>query len=85
MEPRKRVLDALKRRRKPDHVPFEISFGAFTPRLMKTYKEKTGSDLPPEEYFNFDTRNVIPDQSIQSTDFTRFFAKKPGNEATFNE
>ena len=85
MEPRQRVLDAMKRRRKPDHVPFEISFGAFTPRLMKTYKEKTGSDLPPEEYYNFDTRNVFPDQSIQLTDFTRFFPKKPGNEATFNE
>jgi len=76
MEPRVKVLSALKRKGKPDRVPFKISFGAFTPRLMKVYIEKTGSTLPPEEYYNFDTLNVFPDNSIQETDFTRFFKKR---------
>jgi len=85
MEPRARVLNTLKRKEKPDRVPFEISFGAFTPRLMKVYKEKTGSASPPEEYYNFDTRNVFPDKSIQETDFAGFFEKEIKSEATFNE
>lgn len=46
--PRERVLTALKRNGTPDRTPFEISWGAFTPLLMKTYREKTGSELPPE-------------------------------------
>ena len=41
MTPRERVLTALKREGKPDRTPFEISWGSFTPRLMKTYREKT--------------------------------------------
>jgi len=47
---------------------------------MKTYHEKTGSDLPPEEYFNFDTRFVLPAPTKQKTDFTPFFKDPlPGN------
>lgn len=56
-----------------DRLPFEISWGSFTPRLMKTYREKTGSDLPPEEYFDYDTRFVLPDPTRMQTDFSIFF------------
>jgi uroporphyrinogen decarboxylase len=73
MNSRERVLTALKRTGRPDKTPFEISWGAFTPMLMKTYREKTGSELPPEEYFNFDTRSVLATPSRLKTDFTRFF------------
>jgi uroporphyrinogen decarboxylase len=55
-------------------TPFEISWGAFTPLLMKTYREKTGSDLPPEEYFDFDTRFVLPEPTRKITDFGPFFS-----------
>jgi len=77
MNSRERVLTALKRTGKPDKTPFEISWGAFTPLLMKTYREKTGSDLPPEEYFNFDTRFVTPASTKLTTNFTQFFKEKP--------
>ena len=73
MNSRERVLTALKRTGKPDKTPFEISWGAFTPLLMKTYREKTGSDLPPEEYFDFDTRFVLPAPTRKNTDFSQFF------------
>jgi uroporphyrinogen decarboxylase len=73
MNSRERVLAALKRTGKPDKTPFEISWGAFTPLLMKTYREKTGSDLPPEEYFDFDTRFVLPAPTRENTDFGQFF------------
>lgn len=73
MNARERVLTALKRTGRPDKTPFEISWGAFTPLLMKQYHERTGSNLPPEEYFDFDTRYVFPAPSKQKTDFTQFF------------
>lgn len=75
MTPRERVVTTLKRTGKPDKTPFEISWGTFTPMLMKTYREKTGSDLPPEEYFDFDTRFVLPAPTMKNTDFTRFFSE----------
>ena len=74
MTSRERVLTALKREGIPDKTPFEISWGSFTPRLMKTYREKTGSDLSPEEFYNFDTRFVLPGPTRIKTDFTQFFA-----------
>ncbi len=77
MTSRERVLTTLKRTGKPDKTPFEISWGAFTPLLMKIYREKTGSDLPPEEYFNFDTRFVLPAPTKQKTDFTQYFEDEP--------
>ena len=52
---------------------FEISWGAFTPKLMKTYRVKTLTDLTPEEFYNFDTRFVLPSPTEQNTDFTKFF------------
>jgi len=84
MTSRERVLTALKRQGVPDKVPFEISWGAFTPLLMKTYRAKTGSDLPPEEYFDFDTRFVLPGPTRLKTDFSLFFEKLEG-EVTFDE
>ena len=83
--PRERVLTALKRNGTPDRTPFEISWGAFTPLLMKTYREKTGSKLPPEEYFDFDTRSVFPGPTRLKTDFTRFFPDGVEPEASFDE
>ncbi|NPV80669.1 MAG: hypothetical protein HPY52_10400 [Firmicutes bacterium] len=56
MSPRERVLAALGRR-KPDKVPREISYGAFTPALMEVFREKTGAD-DPAEYFDFEVRPV---------------------------
>jgi uroporphyrinogen decarboxylase len=81
MNSRERVLTALKRTGKPDRTPFEISWGAFTPLLMKTYREKTGSDLPPEEYFDFDTRFVIPSPTRENTDFSQFSRIESPNES----
>ncbi len=75
----------MKRTATPDHIPFEISWGAFTPLLMKTFREKTGSDLPPEEYFDFDTRSVVPSPSRLKTDFTRFFPEGVQDDTTFDE
>jgi len=86
MNARERVLTALKRTGNPDKTPFEISWGAFTPLLMKKYQEKTGSDLPPEEYFDFDTRYVFPSPSKQNTDFSQFFKHDfLDKNANFNE
>ena len=56
------------RRKEPDKVPKELSFGAFTPALMEVYYQKTGTDITPEEYFDFDTRSV------------RFLEPEPGNK-----
>ena len=84
MNSRERVLATLKRRGVPDRIPFEISWGSFTPLLMKTYRAKTGSDLPPEEYFDYDTRFVLPGPSRLKTDFSVFFEKLDGN-VSFDE
>jgi uroporphyrinogen decarboxylase len=80
MTSRERVIITLKRQGKPDRIPFEISWGSFTPRLMRTYREKTGSELSPEEYYDFDTRFVLPGPTELKTDFRPFF---PG--VTFEE
>ena len=66
MLPSERVVSAMSRNAMPDRVPFEISWGAFTPRLMKIYREKTGSNLEPDEYVDFDTRYVrlLPTERI---------------------
>ena len=77
MNARERVLTALKRTGRPDKTPFEISWGAFTPLLMNTFREKTGSNLTPEEYFDFDTRFVLPSPTKQKTDFTKFYKNEP--------
>ncbi len=86
MTSRERVLTALRRTGKPDKTPFEISWGAFTPWLMETYRKETGSDLPPEEYFDFDIRYVKPAPTHLQTDFTKFFPEGTlGPLADFDE
>lgn len=74
VNPRERVLSAMRRNSVPDRVPFEISWGAFTPMLMKTYRKETGSDLDPDEYFDFDTRYVRPLPTEKKTDFSRYYS-----------
>ncbi len=73
MNSRERVLRTLKRQGVTDRIPFEISWGAFTPLLMKTFREKTGSELSPEEYFDFDTRFVLPGPTRRTIDFSKYF------------
>lgn len=73
MTSRERVLQAMRRKGKPDRVPFEISWGAFTPGLMKVYKEATGAVVEPDEYFDFDTRSVNISPTMKKTDFTKYF------------
>ena len=84
MNSRQRVLTALRRTGIPDRIPFEISWGAFTPLLMKTFREKTGSDLSPEEYFDFDTRFVLPGPTKLKTDFSKYFTQLDAN-VSFDE
>ena len=72
MNSRERVLKAL-HFEKPDRMPFEISWGAFTPSLMKVYREKTGSNLSPDEYFDFDTRSVDIGPTRKKTDFSKYY------------
>jgi uroporphyrinogen decarboxylase len=56
MTPRERVLTALNRE-VPDRVPFELSFGGFTPPLMETFVARTGS-TDPASYWGFPVRSV---------------------------
>lgn len=64
----------------PDRPPFEISWGAFTPGLMKVFRERTGFQLDPAEYFDFDTRSVNINPTTKQTDFRRRFdAEIPSN------
>ena len=51
------MLTALNRET-PDRVPFELSYGSFTPSLMDTYVAKTG-DQNPEAYWNYPIRSVM--------------------------
>jgi len=75
LEKRERVLTAL-RRQIPDKVPCELSFGAFTPALMEIYREKTGSTLPPEEYFDFETRPVRFREPQPENKYDKYFKNK---------
>lgn len=84
MNSRERVLTALRREGVPDRIPFEISWGAFTPRLMQKFREETGSSLSPEEYFDFDTRFVLPASTCKATDFTLYFPALENN-VSFSE
>lgn len=85
MTARERVLMAMRREGKPDRVPFEISWGAFTPSLMKLYHEKTGTDIAPDEYFDFDTRsvNVLPTKKL--TDFKKYYDEEIPDAVFFDE
>lgn len=75
MTPRERVLTALARE-EPDKVPRELSYGAFTPALMKVFVEKTGS-IDPTEYFNFEVRPVNLKPTRKAYDFSRYLSDLP--------
>jgi len=86
MTSRERVLMAMSRKGKPDRPPFEISWGAFTPNLMRIFREQTDSNLTPDEFFNFDTRSVTPDPTTKNCDFSRWFSGIELDESVkFNE
>jgi uroporphyrinogen decarboxylase len=85
MTPRQRVLAALRRTVLPDRCPFEISWGAFTPGLMKVYWERTGSAREPCEHFDFDTRSVDLAPTRKQTDFRRFYPDPVPDNVLFDE
>jgi uroporphyrinogen decarboxylase len=85
MTARERVLKTLKRKGIPDRVPFEISWGAFTPGLMQVFRNRTGSTESPDVYFDFDTRSVNLNPTRKSTSFKRFFDKGIEPDAIFDE
>jgi uroporphyrinogen decarboxylase len=85
MNARQRVLTALRREGTPDRLPFEISWGAFTPSLMQVYRRETGATVEPDEYFDFDTRSVDLNPTRKTTDFTRYFAAPLPSNAIFDE
>jgi uroporphyrinogen decarboxylase len=70
MTPRERVLTAM-RRRPPDRVPRELSWGAFTPALMEIFRQKTGAD-DPAEYFQFEVRAVSLKDTGERPDFSPY-------------
>lgn len=84
MTSRERVLMAL-HFEKTDRMPFEISWGAFTPSLMKVYYEKTGSKADPAEYFDFDTRSVDIGPTAKKTDFSKYFSCRLPENVIMNE
>jgi uroporphyrinogen decarboxylase len=85
MNARQRVLAAMTRRQKPDRLPFEISWGAFTPSLMAVYRQRTAATVDPDEYFDFDTRSVDLNPTRKTTDFARHFAAPLPSHVTFDE
>lgn len=85
MTPRERVLQAMRRTGKPDRVPFEISWGAFTPALMNVYKRETGAEIEPDEYFDFDTRSVNLNPTRKQTDFSKYFKCELPRNIIFDE
>ena len=85
MNSRTRVLKTLRREGRPDRLPFEISWGAFTPSLMKVYQRETGSADAPEEYFDFDTRSIDLNPPQETTDFHRYFPSALAPNTTFDE
>lgn len=85
MNARERVLMAMRREGKPDRMPFEISWGAFTPSLMNTFREKTGTKLSPEEYFDFDVRVVTLKPTKVKRNFQKYFSKTLPSDIVFDE
>lgn len=85
MKPRERVLMAMRREGIPDRMPFEISWGAFTPKVMEVYRKRTESSLPPEEYFDFDVRMVTVAPSRKKPDHGRYFKSPLPENVVFDE
>lgn len=72
MQPRQRVLAAL-RKREPDHVPKDM---IFSPAILNLFQEKTGA-LDPSEYFHFEARWVEPPPALPQGDFSRYIPSLP--------
>lgn len=85
MNARERVLRSMRREGGLDRLPFEISWGAFTPSLMKTYQRETGSSLSPDEYFDFDTRSVSIAETVLPRNYARYYPFSLPEKASFNE
>ena len=85
MNARERVLTAMNRKGKPDRVPLEISWGAFTPELMEVYRRETGSALDPSEELDFDTRKVGINPTRKNTDFQKYFTEKLPDNVVMDE
>ena len=85
MEKKDRVYKAMSRKGKPDRIPFEISWGAFTPILYKTFLEKTETSLTPDEYFDFDTRYIRPLPSNKRIDHGLNFTGQDVKGVDFDE
>jgi uroporphyrinogen decarboxylase len=85
MDSRTRVLKTLRREGKPDRLPFEISWGAFTPSLMEVFRRRTGAACPPEVHFDFDTRSVDLNPTRKTADFCRFFSDSLPENVMFDE
>jgi len=65
MTSRERVMTAMARE-VPDRIPYDLSWG-MTPLAYKTYVQKTGGLVSPEEYFKCDVRYVGFHEPIQAT------------------
>jgi uroporphyrinogen decarboxylase len=74
MTSRERVIAAMRRRR-PDRVPFDFSFG-FSPSQLAEFRRRTGQD-DPDDYFGADTRMVDPDPTRLATDFSAYLGELP--------
>lgn len=85
MNARERVMRSMRRAGGVDRLPFEISWGAFTPSLMDTYRRETGSVLPPDEYFDFDTRSVSIGETALTRNPDQYYDFQLPAEASFNE
>ena len=85
MTSRERVLTAMRRTAVPDRVPYEISWGAFTPGLMRVYRQKTGSPLDPADFFDFDTRFITVGPTIKKTDFSKWYSVALPNNVLWDE
>lgn len=75
--PRDTVLAAL-RHQTPDHVPYEIPYGSFTPALFDVFVAETGA-TDPAEYFRYPLRPVqlrAPTQTDLWRTYARYYARE---------
>ena len=70
MTPRERVFTAS-RRQIPDKVPKWIDHGSFAPLLMAEFHKKTGASKP-EEYFDYDIRQIGFGPSEKKPDIKKY-------------
>jgi uroporphyrinogen decarboxylase len=78
MTQRERVMTAS-RRQVPDRVPRWIDYASFAPLLMETFRKKTGA-CKPEEFFNYDVRQVSFKPPVQRREVEKYLpANFPAN------